>query len=272
MRLVLFLTNSVCWLLFTPLLPSGFRLHRLLSVPTGVIKWLLGCQCQYAFFSPLWLPSDLNLAFPLRLLATSTLKLFPWVSVTHFLLLHCLTPLYRLWPPLSLSFNWCSVTSLLLLCTLLLTNIHDFSYLLHLDAPQIFHPNLFSPCRYVCWLLLGISTGSVLPGLHSCGFGMLGAPLNASSSPICLANTSDSPKLKWILFFNFLSHGYYKSSQISLIFAIIPHLPYHLKSVIPYSQILEFLLFLQLTYAFQSTSPLWHINTIMSLLHFTILH
>ena len=45
-------------------------------------------------------------------------------------------------------------------------------------------------------LLLGISTGSVLPGFHSCGFGMIGAPLNASSSPVCLADTSNSPRLK----------------------------------------------------------------------------
>lgn len=204
--------DSICWLcLFTSssvfrLLP-GFCLHCSPQCSHWDCQWLLGYRCQYAFFISVLLPSHLSLAFLLRLLATSTLKLFPLGFCGPL----SLAPLFRLSVSSGLLFL-CPFTCVLSLHSsysthFLLTNIHDFFYLLHLDAPQIVNPNLFSPCRYICSLLLGISPESVLPGFHSRGFGMIGALLNASSSPVCLADTSNSPRLKSILFFNFLSHG-----------------------------------------------------------------
>lgn len=65
----LFFLQAASWLL--PALLAS------ISVPTEIIKWTLGCQRQYTFFSSILLPSYLNLALLLRLVATSTLKLFP---------------------------------------------------------------------------------------------------------------------------------------------------------------------------------------------------
>lgn len=120
------------------------------------------------------LPALLSSVFPLRLSVTSWLPTS--VCIFHF----CLTsislefgisseaashihpetfPPWFLWPtfshstvpPLSVSSGLlflCPFTCVLSLHSsysthFLLTNIHDFFYLLHLDAPQIFNPNLF---------------------------------------------------------------------------------------------------------------------------------
>lgn len=83
---------------FFRLLP-GFCLHCFPQcVPTEIFKWLLGCQRQYTFFGSILLPSYLNLALLLRLVATYLETFPPWF----------------LWPTFSCSSV--SFTSLYLLC------------------------------------------------------------------------------------------------------------------------------------------------------------
>ena len=173
----------------------------------------------------LWLPqslqsfrfclsSYLNLALLLKLVAISALKLFS--------LGFC--------DPLSPTVLSISQTSLYLLCGLLffwlLTDVlpQSFSYLtccfqtdIHDSSTScvLMLPKSVSPTQ-TCSHFLDTCTcancywtspqGVCSQGPILMEFDVIGAPWNALSPPVCLVGTSDSPRLKWILFLNFLSH------------------------------------------------------------------
>lgn len=149
---IIYFKNKMCLIFLTAFADSAFYLLFFLQAASWLLPALFSvfplrlsvtsCYQRCTHFSFL---SYFHLTWVWHFFwgstATSTLKLFPpwflWPTLHS-----TVPPLCLLWPPLSLSLYGCSVTSPLTLHTSL-TNIHDFFYLLHLDAPQIFNPNLF---------------------------------------------------------------------------------------------------------------------------------
>lgn len=152
-----------------------------------------------------------------------------------------------------LSLNWCSLASVLFFVYMLLLGGYQW---VHLPRASWCFPNLYLQPKPVLTLLIqmliapDISTGSVLLGCPSLGMWWDWCPLECifSTCMSCRHFGSTEAKMGLVPWFPGSQLMHHPFSFLP--FVIIPHLPYHPKSVIPYSEILELIPFLQSMYAF----------------------